>query len=231
MSGDYFSFPQRPPDDPVPTISKIYNTVHKRLASIVSQGTNSGTSNIVSESVVPESSAVTTSDRVNVPAAPKLAEADATATHQLMPLPPTTEGSDQVSYASRTIQKTSALSNTVPFQAAPKAEASVHSEPLTVLGDTDYIDIPVASPTKSRDDKDKTFDTNNIPGFALQREISSESETQESPTHTRRPSLIREDSISTVLTRLKSGRLSKEFWMKDQNAHACFRCEATFNST
>ena len=212
MSEAYFSFPERPPDEAVPTIAKLYNTVHKRLASIVSVHPISGNELPQKPSAVQKDTIEVAHEALNQ----SITSADA-------------KVADGARHHSRqtTLDSKSILQSALPFQAPLKAAPSVQSESLTVLGDTDYADSTV-SPAKSRTTEPEV--DNAVPGFALQREVSSESEPPDSPKHQRRPSLLREESISTVLNRLKSGRLSKEFWMQDRNAHACFRCEATFNS-
>lgn len=220
MSDTYFSFPQRPPDEAVPTISKLYNTVHKRLASIVSAAPNS----------TPDGAAQKLGDTSDHITEQHIAHSESVQqAYQVSQNTIETPSIETIRHHSRqtTSEGKVLLQSALPFQAPLKAAPSVQSEALTVLGDTDYADSN-ASPAKSQITEPEIV--NVVPGFALQREVSSDSEPPESPKHKRRPSLLREESISTVLSRLKSGRLSKEFWMQDKNAHACFRCEATFNS-
>lgn len=244
MDGQYFSFPQRPPDEVVPAISKLYSTVHKRIASIVSTATSVATLADPNESR-PES---VPNSRHGVDLTPDIS----------ISIPPTSAGGQKtISYANDVESPAagdaeiftfparkskaqgpisedsgvSVLPSNLLLNAAIKAPPLVQTESLTATGNVDYLDSPSASPIGGQQSiRDLDLPSNSIPGFALEREISSESETPPSPVRYRRPSLSREDSISTVLTRLKSGTLSKEFWMKDQNAHACFRCEANFTS-
>lgn len=238
MDGHYVSFPQRPPDDAVPAISKLYSTVHRRIASIVSIATSSSaqtSTSVDNESVHSRSDAANVSLASPTPVGTPLHNNHSIARNHHLGVPEGTihefrfpQSKTNVSHASQVSgpRNQSALL----MHAAQKAAPSVQSESLTALGDLDYLDTPSSSPTKGPSSDVSRHTDNSVPGFALERELSSESEAPQSPVETRRPSFSREDSISTVLTRLKSGTLSKEFWMKDQNAHACFRCEATFNS-
>ncbi|KTW26813.1 uncharacterized protein T551_03275 [Pneumocystis jirovecii RU7] len=66
-----------------------------------------------------------------------------------------------------------------------------------------------------------------LPGYTLQREISSDSEMVQ--TQSGEPG-ARERSISVILERLHTGRLGKDFWMKDENCLACFLCDVIFTS-
>ncbi|KAG5518965.1 hypothetical protein PMAC_002496 [Pneumocystis sp. 'macacae'] len=68
---------------------------------------------------------------------------------------------------------------------------------------------------------------NRLPGYTLQHEISSDSEMVQ--TQSGEPG-TRERSISVILERLRTGRLGKDFWMKDENCLACFLCDMVFTS-
>ncbi|KTW31610.1 hypothetical protein T552_00248 [Pneumocystis carinii B80] len=64
-----------------------------------------------------------------------------------------------------------------------------------------------------------------LPGFILQHDVSSDSEIIWVPPVEQS---FKERSISMVLERLRTGRLGKDFWMKDENCRACFLCDAIF---
>ncbi|KAG4306192.1 hypothetical protein PORY_000180 [Pneumocystis oryctolagi] len=66
-----------------------------------------------------------------------------------------------------------------------------------------------------------------LPGYTLQHEISSDSEMVQTQTG---EFGIRERSISVVLERFRTGRLGKDFWMKDENCLACFMCDVAFTT-
>lgn len=240
MDGQYVSFPQRPPDEAVPAISKLYNSVHRRIASIVS---NTASTSAQTEALSDgESLSAKTGNSVDISESPTL---DPSSPRRIQPRNHDIDDMSSISNenlrqfqfprhevsVSHASQGSSQRGQSAMLMHAPqKAAPSVQSELLTALGDLDYLDTPSSSPTKGPGSDLVRHADNSVPGFALERELSSESEPPSSPAQDRRPSISREDSISTVLTRLKTGALSKEFWMKDQNAHACFRCEATFNS-
>lgn len=247
MDEAYVSFPQRPPDDAVPSISKLYSTVHRRLTSIVNSSiaiailadplTDTPASKA---SISDENNPLSTPSRTSTPVShavhlsksrAHVSDRDQGSSGFSYRIANGSNASDAAAFKSDVVSDSSALtSSRFLLNAAAKAAPSVQSETLTVLGDVDYLDTPTGSPLKSQPRRLSEGIDNIVPGFALQREVSSESESPVSPLHKRRPSISREESISTVLTRLKSGSLSKEFWMKDQNASACFRCEATFSS-
>lgn len=245
MDAQYFSFPQRPPDEVVPAISKLYSSVHRRLASIVSNATSASAlsdpeiSTTAVGSYVQQSANDDSTTSLQSPASFPAGQTQSTAetrAHQssqyVSPLDsntfkfPSREATNSFESDGREqYSRANLLINT-----ATKAAPFVKTEALTAAGDLEYLDSPTSSPVRSHKDLKTSEVSNAIPGFALEREISSESETPSSPGQMRRPSLSREESISTVLIRLKSGTLSKEFWMKDQNAYACFRCEGNFTS-
>jgi hypothetical protein len=65
-----------------------------------------------------------------------------------------------------------------------------------------------------------------LAGFRLMREPSSDSESVSSySTHPART------AVKTIIGRLKSGDLGREFWMKDESSHECFLCGEKFTST
>ncbi|KAG5437249.1 hypothetical protein PCANB_001042 [Pneumocystis canis] len=64
-----------------------------------------------------------------------------------------------------------------------------------------------------------------LPGYKLQREVSSDSELVQMG-----ESGMRERSISVLLERLRTGHLGKDFWMKDENCMACFLCDRMFTA-
>lgn len=244
MNEQYVSFPQRPADDSTPAISKLYNSVHRRIQSIVSINQPSTTSTKESSAIdsVPDDKTSPTlasylsnnsrdskssQDRNDNEAtigrlnAIQISENNRNRKHS--PIVGEAHKKTSETNESRGTQPTALLGT------AQKAAASIQTENLTVLGDVEYLDSPASTYSGNTTLPEEGINTNAVPGFALEREISSESETPSSPLHKRRPSFSREDSISTVLTRLKSGKMSKEFWMKDQNATSCFRCEAAFS--
>lgn len=249
MDAQYFSFPQRPPDEVVPAISKLYSSVHRRLASIVS----GSPSNVALSDSTLNDRTPPVSPQINNArdSASKLGpfdllssiEANESTEVQSSRGSPHTRVADAEAFTFPTRKPHVELdadsqhssvprtSSSLFLNAARKAAPFVQTEPLTAAGDLDYLDTPTSSPFRGhRNTRTNDVASNSVPGFTLEREISSESETPSSPGQQRRPSLAREESISTVLTRLKSGTLSKEFWMKDQNAYACFRCEGNFTS-
>jgi len=67
----------------------------------------------------------------------------------------------------------------------------------------------------------------NLPGlasFRLTREPSSDSESVSS--HTAHPGR----TIKSIIGRLRTGDLGREFWMKDETSHECFLCGEKFTS-
>lgn len=241
MEDHYESFPQRPPDDAVPAISQLYSSVHRRLASIVFNAATLTSDDKHEDASHSAAKLPQSGDASRFPATQSVSNGfrsssstteDSPELTSVQMFKETPSLSSRDSSLSRNFSGRESFSNTTLLpNMSKKAAAYVQSENLTAVGDLDYLDTPISSPTKRRSSVVfPNTDDNIVPGFALQREISSDSEPPTSPVQTRRPSYTREDSISTVLSRLKSGTLSKEFWMKDQNAHACFRCEAPFNS-
>ncbi|OLL23388.1 1-phosphatidylinositol 3-phosphate 5-kinase fab1 [Neolecta irregularis DAH-3] len=65
----------------------------------------------------------------------------------------------------------------------------------------------------------------HLPGFALEREPSSESESQSINFV-----LTPQTTVLHVLDRLKTGHLGREYWMKNENCHACFLCDSSFTA-
>jgi|SRR5579862_1019337 len=68
----------------------------------------------------------------------------------------------------------------------------------------------------------------NLPGlasFRLTREPSSDSESISS--YSAHPAR----TVKSIIGRLKTGDLGKEFWMKDETSHECFLCGEKFTST
>jgi hypothetical protein len=64
-----------------------------------------------------------------------------------------------------------------------------------------------------------------LAGFRLTRESSSDSESVSSySVHPGR-------TVKSIIGRLKSGDLGREFWMKDETSHECFLCGEKFTST
>lgn len=62
----------------------------------------------------------------------------------------------------------------------------------------------------------------HLPGYAMERDPSSDSESIVS---------TRDYIIANIDSRMKrSGGLGKEFWMKDENATDCFKCSKSFKS-
>jgi hypothetical protein len=67
----------------------------------------------------------------------------------------------------------------------------------------------------------------NLPGlagFRLTREPSSDSESVSSY------SVNTGRTVKSIIGRLKTGDLGREFWMKDESSHECFRCGEKFTS-
>jgi hypothetical protein len=63
-----------------------------------------------------------------------------------------------------------------------------------------------------------------LPGFRLMREPSSDSESISSfSAHPAR-------TVKSIIGRLKTGDLGREFWMKDETSHECFLCGEKFTS-
>lgn len=67
--------------------------------------------------------------------------------------------------------------------------------------------------------------TNHLPGFATERDNS---DTESIMSTTSRDYIL--PSVDKRLYPLKSGGLSREFWMRDENATECFNCGRPFNS-
>ena len=80
---------------------------------------------------------------------------------------------------------------------------------------------------KSRLTEPKVRETNlpGLAGFRLTREPSSDSESMSSY------SVNTGRTVKSIIGRLKTGDLGREFWMKDESSKECFLCGEKFTST
>ncbi len=219
----FFSFPessqQIEPDKQ--RLSRLYRNVHKRLASIANSA------GIVSEE-----------HKGNYKK-----QVDDNCTHSIGIVPskwPENRTKDETVNSLRFFMSDADGLKKPILHFPAKAPASLQTvnEPVIVIGDVSLSGSSIVDSMGNTRSMTTTFNpvefgsrlgTNQIPGFALMREMSSDSES--APAHQeRRPSIVREQSISTVLKRLRNGVLSREFWMKDETCSACFLCDATFTS-
>lgn len=238
------SFPSPPHDEEDTAIGKLYSKVHKRLASIVT--TAAATVMTAEPAPTPKHSqdaqeAIRTNSVRRASSKSHQARSSPSADPQMskFTFPHVSAVQDEQTSKTTDIDQSanSKLKRILPGQSgvalagtAPPLVQPVNAEPV-VLFDEASMPSPTSSPARSTDKGTGNSTVLGL-GYSLQRELSSDTDIP--PTsyqmQARRPSLIREDSISTVLNRLRSGRLSKKFWMRDENATSCFLCDASFNS-
>ena len=97
-----------------------------------------------------------------------------------------------------------------------------HSEDeFSVIGlDKAFTNNPTKKTTKSL----REINLPGLPGFRLTREPSSDSESTSS--YSAHPAR----TVKSIIGRLKTGDLGREFWMKDETSHECFLCGEKFTS-
>lgn len=259
-------FPLPPPGSSAPeegSISKIYQSVHKRIASIASTAASilpshdgaprstepcdsSSDGPLKSKTAIPLDLQQTLTkhikaragdDAANVP----LCKANAVG----LPSEKRGEQSFEPRNASgllfRVAQKASASTQSV-FAHPVVSMMEGSSGASTILKETrfactDHVQDSDCEPiSPSGSSRPATiYSTNCLNDHetesAAQNEIGLlQGELPFGPPIQRRPSLSRQESISTVLRRLRSGTLGREFWMKDETCQACFLCDASFSS-
>jgi hypothetical protein len=134
------------------------------------------------------------------------------------------------------LEKTDSNSNK-PVKAKPVEKSPVVLEPvvsnINALGgltrsedEVSNIDSEKGALEASKHSKARPREI-NLPGlasFRLTREPSSDSESVSS--YSAHPGR----TVKSIIGRLKTGDLGREFWMKDETSHECFLCGEKFTS-
>ncbi|OKL56604.1 hypothetical protein UA08_08153 [Talaromyces atroroseus] len=117
--------------------------------------------------------------------------------------------------------------------------SATQSSPAS-LGDRDTKPSDISAPLQDRPRENlaNKVNTSRLPGYVMSRVSSSETTTTHSTIHGHSSThLYRHQAASkrvvsqnSAVTQLKSKLLSKEFWMRDENAKDCFLCGEPFTT-
>ena len=238
----FMSFPEgegaiNPDIPPEPMLNKLYN----KVLSLAIPGKSPTPSVIHQQLQIPSSSdakpslqepltptglgiSLGSSHRSKNPSVSSVGLVDTSSVISSNPLPSFEKGESNSNHQStiRTVEKTPDVLEPVVSTVNAVGGLTRSEDELSVVGSDKAVPDTAKQTAKS---SLREINLPSLAGFRLTREPSSDSESISS--YSAHPGR----TVKSIIGRLKTGDLGREFWMKDETSHECFLCGEKFTSS